>query len=144
MRFSRSEVLQMLCEAEDQTNKVTEVTKNFAVIPDATDLILDKLVRASECLRKKMDKLIKDQRDRKFCLKPDLLEFDWISSSQYSTFQSSDQDSEGLSSQYCVAPTQSRGPYEKRPLSANMHPGYINLIMCLAVTGPFSRCACQS
>ena len=125
-RFSRSEVLQMLCEAEDQTNKVTEVTEKLCseLMPDDrdTDLILDKLVHASECLRKKIDKLIKDQRDRKFRWKPELLEDDWISSSQYSAFQSSDQDSEGLSSQECFAPTQPRGPYEKRPLSADMHP----------------------
>ena len=31
-------------------------------------------------------------------------------------------DSEGLSSQECVATNQSRGPYGKRPLSADMHP----------------------
>ena len=60
----------MLYEAEDQTNKVTEVTEKLCIelMPDDrdTDLILDKLVHASECLRKKIDELIKDQRDRKF------------------------------------------------------------------------------
>ena len=102
-RFSRSEVLQMLCEAEDQTNKVTEVTEKLCseLMPDDrdTDLILDKLVHASDCLKRKINKLIREQKDRKFRWKPEILDDDWISSNQYTAFQSSEQDSEELSSQ---------------------------------------------
>ena len=125
-RFSRSEVLQMLCEAEDQTNKVTEVTEKLCseLMPDDrdTDLILDKLVHASDCLKRKINKLIREQKDRKFRWKPEILDDDWISSSQYSAFQSSEQDSEELSSQEFLGPIQSRGPYDKRSLSEDMHP----------------------
>lgn len=92
-RFTRAEVLRMLAEAQDQTNRVTEVTEKLFsdMLPDDkdTELCLDQLDRASEKLRKKVTHLVNDIKARKFRWKPEVLDEDWISASQFSGFQDS-------------------------------------------------------
>ena len=102
-RFTKSEVMLKLKQNDDNVAKAVEeiVTdlSPFDVEDESVILLEDRVQRLSKVsmsLTKKLYRLKKEVKDRKYRKKPELLEETEISCSQYSVLQSETDDSEHL------------------------------------------------